>query len=52
MVYEYLDVFPEEFPGLPPIRDVEFGIKVVPGTAPILKQAYRMAPVEMGKLKK
>ncbi|KAA3458732.1 Gag-Pol polyprotein [Gossypium australe] len=36
IVYEYLDVFPEELPGLPPIREVDFGIDLVPGTSPIL----------------
>ena len=52
MVCEYPDVFPEELPGLPPMRDVEFGIEVVSGTNPISKQAYRIAPVEMNELKK
>ena len=52
VVQEFLDVFPEELPGLPPIREVEFGIDVVPGTAPISKPPYRMAPVEMEELKK
>ena len=35
VVSEYPDVFPEELPGLPPERAVEFSIKLVPGTAPI-----------------
>jgi hypothetical protein len=35
IVCEYEDVFPEELPGLPPDRDVEFEINLVPGTAPI-----------------
>ena len=52
VVCEYPDVFPEDLPGLPPHRDVEFSIDVVPGTAPISKPAYRMAPVEMAELKK
>ena len=52
VVCEYLDVFLKELPGLPLMREVEFGIEVMPGTAPISKQAYRMAPVEMSKLKK
>ena len=46
VVCEYPDVFPEELPGLPPVRDVEFGIEVVPSTAPISKQAYRLAAAE------
>jgi hypothetical protein len=37
VVCEYPDVFPEELPGLPPDRDVEFVIDIVPGTAPIAK---------------
>jgi hypothetical protein len=37
LVCEYLDVFPKELPGLPPDRDVEFMIDLVPGTAPIAK---------------
>ena len=52
VVCEYPDVFPGELPGLPPVREVEFGIEVMPGTAPISKQAYKMVPVEMGELKK
>ncbi|KAA3473698.1 Gag-Pol polyprotein [Gossypium australe] len=35
IVYEFTDVFPEELPGLPPIREVEFGIELMPGTTPI-----------------
>ena len=35
VVREFLDVFPEEFPGLPPEREVDFDIELVPGTAPI-----------------
>ncbi|WVZ58130.1 hypothetical protein U9M48_008434 [Paspalum notatum var. saurae] len=48
---EYPDVFPEELPGLPPDRDVEFRIDLVPGTAPISKRPYRMAPDELKELK-
>ena len=44
MVCEFLDVFPEELPGLPPDRDVEFTIKLEPNTAPISQHPYRMAP--------
>ncbi|WVZ52224.1 hypothetical protein U9M48_003306, partial [Paspalum notatum var. saurae] len=44
-------VFPEELPGLPPDRDVEFRIELVPGTAPISKRSYRMAPDELKELK-
>jgi hypothetical protein len=44
-------VFPEELPGLPPDRDVEFVINLVPGTAPIAQSPYRMAEVELKLLK-
>ena len=48
---EFLDVFPAELPGLPPDREIEFGIEIVPGTSPIYKAPYRMAPVELKELK-
>ncbi|KAA3465965.1 DNA/RNA polymerases superfamily protein [Gossypium australe] len=51
VVCEYLDVFLEELHGLPPIREVEFGIELVPGTAPISVASYRMAPLELKELK-
>lgn len=51
VVRNYPDVFPEELPGIPPERDVEFGIDVIPGTAPISKAPFRMAPSEMQELK-
>ncbi|KAA3483958.1 DNA/RNA polymerases superfamily protein [Gossypium australe] len=44
---EFLDVFPEELPRLPPIREVEFAIELVPGTSPISIASYRMAPTEL-----
>ncbi|KAA3470154.1 Gag protease polyprotein-like protein [Gossypium australe] len=51
VVCEYPDVFPEELPGLPPIREVEFAIDLVPGTSPISIAPYRMAPTELKELK-
>jgi hypothetical protein len=51
VVYEFLDVFPDELPGLPPDRDVEFKIELIPGTAPISKRPYRMPPNELAELK-
>ena len=51
VVSEYLDVFPDELSGLPPTRDSEFVIDVLPGTAPISKALYRMAPAELQELK-
>ena len=52
IVCEFADVFPDDLPGLPPDREIEFGIDLVPGTAPIVKQAYRMAPAELKELQK
>ena len=51
VVYEFSDVFLEELPGLPPDRDVEFKIELVPGTAPISRRPYRMPPNELARLK-
>ncbi|XP_073304134.1 uncharacterized protein [Primulina huaijiensis] len=51
IVREYLDVFADDVQGLPPDREVEFVVDVVPGTAPISKAPYRMAPTEMKELK-
>ncbi|WVZ52065.1 hypothetical protein U9M48_003158 [Paspalum notatum var. saurae] len=48
---EYPDVFPKELPRLPPDRDVEFRIELVPGTAPVSMRPYRMAPHELKELK-
>ena len=51
VVNEYHDVFPNELPGLPPMREIEFGIDLEVETKPISKQAYRMAAVEIDELK-
>nr|GEZ33413.1 putative reverse transcriptase domain-containing protein [Tanacetum cinerariifolium] len=42
--------FPEDLPGLPPARQVEFQIDLVPGTAPVARAPYRLAPAEMQEL--
>src|ERR1041384_1864675 len=52
VVCNYPDVFPEELPGMPPDRDIEFLIDLVPGTAPISKRPYRMPVNELVELKK
>jgi len=52
IVKEFLDVFPEDIPGLLPDREIEFAIDVLPGTVPIFKASYRMAPIELAKVKK
>jgi hypothetical protein len=51
VVCEFPDVFPEDLPGLPPERDVEFVIELKPGTAPISRRSYQMPPNELAELK-
>ena len=48
--FKELDVFPEKLPGLPPDREIEFCIDVVPGTDSISMPPYRMAPTELKEL--
>jgi hypothetical protein len=52
VVQEYPDVFPVELPGMPPDRDIEFLIELLPGTPPISKRPYRMPINELVELKK
>jgi hypothetical protein len=52
VVCEYPDVFPEELPGMPRDRDVEFVIDLLPGTASISKSPYRMSSTQLLELKK
>jgi hypothetical protein len=52
VVRDFPDVFPEELPGMPPDRDVEFVIDLLPGIAPISKRPYRMSVEELKELKK
>nr|GFC34143.1 putative reverse transcriptase domain, aspartic peptidase domain protein [Tanacetum cinerariifolium] len=40
-----------ELPGIPPVREVEFNIELIPGAEPISKAPYRMAPIELKELK-
>jgi hypothetical protein len=51
IVCEYPDVFPDDMPGMPPDRDIEFIIELQLGTAPISKRPYRMPPNELAELK-
>jgi hypothetical protein len=51
VVNEFPDVFPEELPGMPSDRDIEFVIELEPGTSPIYKTPYRMATPELAELK-
>ena len=50
-ISDYPDVFPEELSGLPPQREIEFAIDVVPGATLASITSYRMAPVELKELK-
>ncbi|KAL2230890.1 UNVERIFIED_CONTAM: Transposon Ty3-G Gag-Pol polyprotein [Sesamum indicum] len=50
--YEVMRVFPDDLPGLPPHREVDFAVETLPGVAPISIAPYRMAPVELQELKK
>ncbi|GJU95914.1 reverse transcriptase domain-containing protein [Tanacetum coccineum] len=50
VVREFLEVFPEDLPNLPPIRQVEFQIDLIPGATPVARAPYRLAPSEMQKL--
>jgi hypothetical protein len=50
-VSEFLDVFSEELLGMPPDREIEFVIELVPAIAPIFKRPYRMVTNQLAKLK-
>ncbi|GJS38539.1 putative reverse transcriptase domain-containing protein [Tanacetum coccineum] len=50
IVRDFTDVFPEDLPGLPPQRQVEFRIHLIPGATPVVKSPYRLAPSEMQDL--
>jgi hypothetical protein len=52
VVQEYPDVFLEELPAMPPDRDIEFLIELLPGVPPISKRPYRMPVNELVELKK
>ncbi|GJR66765.1 reverse transcriptase domain-containing protein [Tanacetum coccineum] len=49
-IIDFPEVFPEDLPGLPPTRQVEFQIDLVPGAAPVARAPYRLAPSEMKEL--
>nr|GFA00049.1 putative reverse transcriptase domain-containing protein [Tanacetum cinerariifolium] len=50
VVKEFPDIFPEDLPGLSPVRQVEFQIDLIPRTSPIARAPYRLAPLEMQEL--
>eukprot|EP00253_Pinus_taeda_P036427 PITA_36427 len=47
VIQEFTDVFPEEIPGLPPRRNIDFTIELVPGVAPVSQAPYRMSVPEL-----
>ena len=51
VVYDYVDVFPDELPGLPLQRVVDFDIELRPGISPISMTLHRMAPVKLQELR-
>ena len=48
---DFSEVF-QEVPGLPPDREIEFAMELLPGITPISKAPYQMAPIELAELKK
>ncbi|GKC05086.1 hypothetical protein Tco_0996696 [Tanacetum coccineum] len=50
VVKEFPKVFPKDLPVLPPVRQVEFQIDLIPGAEPVARAPYRLAPSEMQKL--
>ncbi|GJU88604.1 putative reverse transcriptase domain-containing protein [Tanacetum coccineum] len=50
VVREFLEVYPEDLPGLPPVRQGEFQIDLIPGAEPVARAPYRLAPSEMQEL--
>ena len=52
MVKDYTDIFPEELPGMPPDRDIEFLIELLPGTGPISKRPYQMPAKDLEELRR
>jgi hypothetical protein len=51
VIREFLDVFPDDLPGMPPKRVIEFKIELQPSTAPIAKAPYKMSPVKLKEFK-
>jgi hypothetical protein len=51
VIQEYLDIFPDELPRMPPERTIEFKIELQPSTALVARALYKMSPVEMNELK-
>jgi len=47
IIQDFVDVFPESIPGLPPRRDIDLNIELIPGAALVLKAPYRMSIPEL-----
>lgn len=52
VVRDFPEVFPDDLPGIPPVRQVEFRIELMPGAAPVARAPYRLAPFELEELSK
>ncbi|GJU67897.1 reverse transcriptase domain-containing protein [Tanacetum coccineum] len=50
VVRDFPEVFPDDLSGLPPVREIEFRIDLIPGALPVVKSPYRLAPSEMSEL--
>ncbi|GKF62086.1 putative reverse transcriptase domain-containing protein, partial [Tanacetum coccineum] len=50
IVWDFLEVFPEDLPGLPLTRQVQFQIDLIPGATPIARAPYRLAPSELQEM--
>jgi hypothetical protein len=51
VLWEFIDVFPKEVPGLPPKRDLDFSINLMPGAVPTSRVHYKMSTPELVELK-
>nr|GFD06737.1 putative reverse transcriptase domain-containing protein [Tanacetum cinerariifolium] len=50
VVQDFPEIFPDDLSGLPPVREIEFCIDLIPGALPVVKSPYRLAPSEMSEL--
>nr|GEY92188.1 putative reverse transcriptase domain-containing protein [Tanacetum cinerariifolium] len=50
VVQDFPEIFPDDLSGLPPVREIEFRIDLIPGALPDVKSPYRLAPSEMSEL--
>nr|GEX92897.1 putative reverse transcriptase domain-containing protein [Tanacetum cinerariifolium] len=51
VVSDFLEVFPDALSGLPPVREIEFQIELIPGAMPVVKSSYHLAPVREGVIR-